>query len=278
MCDELNTPFKALKVHKKSLPEGKGENQEPKKVVLPRIVQNPYEDEDALFLAAMGEKGEKKEKVSGESLIPEASIGEAKLLPDAVKPVSPKKSVGSAGSIDPADENLFLGAMGDVKPLDGHMREAVSAPKAAKGPFSPQKSESVLAPRPVEFHLDCGGTFQYGYVTGLNPKIFLRLKTGKFPLEGRLDLHGQSEDQAKLLLLDFIKQHYTQNRRYLLVITGQGKNSPGGIGILQQQTPMWLTKEPLGRIVLAFVTALPKNGGAGAFYIFLRQFKKSLIL
>jgi DNA-nicking Smr family endonuclease len=59
------------------------------------------------------------------------------------------------------------------------------------------------------------------------------------------------------------------------VVTGRGKNSPGGQSILRTETETWLTKEPLRRVVLAFCTAQPKHGGAGAIYILLRKQKKT---
>ena len=69
---------------------------------------------------------------------------------------------------------------------------------------------------------------------------------------------------------------YTMGKRHLLLVTGRGKNSPDGRGILRDEVQTWLTREPLRRVVLAFVTAQPRDGGAGALYVLLRKFKKSL--
>jgi DNA-nicking Smr family endonuclease len=59
------------------------------------------------------------------------------------------------------------------------------------------------------------------------------------------------------------------------VIPGRGVNSPGGMAVLKEELKAWLTRDPLKRVVLAFTTALPRHGGAGALYVLLRKFKKT---
>jgi DNA-nicking Smr family endonuclease len=44
--------------------------------------------------------------------------------------------------------------------------------------------------------------------------------------------------------------------------------------VLKEELKTWLTRDPLKRVVLAFVTALPRHGGAGALYVLLRKYKK----
>ncbi len=44
--------------------------------------------------------------------------------------------------------------------------------------------------------------------------------------------------------------------------------------MLKEELKTWLTRDPLKRVVLAFVTALPRHGGAGALYVLLRKYKK----
>jgi DNA-nicking Smr family endonuclease len=46
------------------------------------------------------------------------------------------------------------------------------------------------------------------------------------------------------------------------------------MGILRQGVQSWLTRDPVKRIVLAFCTAQPRHGGAGALYVLLRKHKK----
>ena len=91
----------------------------------------------------------------------------------------------------------------------------------------------------------------------------------------RSDLHGMTSDQAQESLLFFIRESYQQNHRCVLVVTGRGINSPGGQSVLKRETEGWLTLDPLKRVVLAFCTAQPIDGGAGAVYVLLRNPKKA---
>jgi DNA-nicking Smr family endonuclease len=76
-------------------------------------------------------------------------------------------------------------------------------------------------------------------------------------------------------LLLFVKKNYLGGKRCLLIIPGRGKNSPQGRGVLREQLQAWLTRNPLKRVTLAFTSAKPQHGGAGALYILLRKYKKS---
>lgn len=127
----------------------------------------------------------------------------------------------------------------------------------------------------VDFELELTDEYMHGFVRGLDSKIFQQLKAGRLSPEGHLDLHGQNADQALDSLLFFMRESYLAGRRMVLVITGRGKNSPKGLSILRQEVQTWLTREPLRRITLAFCTAQPRDGGAGALYVLLRKMKKS---
>jgi DNA-nicking Smr family endonuclease len=101
------------------------------------------------------------------------------------------------------------------------------------------------------------------------------LRAGQFSPEAHLDLHGQNAVQAQCSLTWFIKNAYQRGLRTVLVITGRGKNSPDGVGVLRPLLPGWLSKDPFKRVVLAFCTAKAGDGGPGAVYVLLRKYKKS---
>ncbi len=127
----------------------------------------------------------------------------------------------------------------------------------------------------VEFEIEWTKEYLQGNVRGLDPRIFRKLKSGQYSPEAHLDLHGFTTDQALIHLILFIKDHYLSGKRCLLIIPGRGKNSPQGKGVLREEVKAWLTRDPLKRVVLAFSTAQPQHGGAGALYVLLRKFKKS---
>ena len=127
----------------------------------------------------------------------------------------------------------------------------------------------------VEFTLEYSDEYVQGFVTDLDPKIYRQLRAGQFSPEAHLDLHGLNAEQAIFALLPFVHEQYLAGKRCLLVIPGRGANSPGGVPVLKEELKVWLTRDPLRRVVLAFATAQPRHGGTGALYVLLRKFKKT---
>ena len=70
--------------------------------------------------------------------------------------------------------------------------------------------------------------------------------------------------QAFDALVGFFRAAYFKGQRTVLVVPGRGLNSPHGISILREKVQEWFTQEPLKRVILAFCTAKPSDGGAGA--------------
>ncbi len=183
---------------------------------------------------------------------------------------------------EPEDEEVFMSAMQGVQQIEGQGGRQV-APKAKLSTKTTiidpeeraQKDLQRFLRGDVEFELEYTEDFMYGYVRGLDIKTFQQLKAGSLNVAAKLDLHGMTSDQAQESLLFFIRESYQQNHRCVLVVTGRGINSPGGQSVLKRETEGWLTLDPLKRVVLAFCTAQPIDGGAGAVYVLLRNPKKA---
>jgi len=180
------------------------------------------------------------------------------------------------------EEDVFARAMAGVRPMDGEAkgRDVVpGAKKPAPAPADPDAEARAklfdLVAGNVEFELEFTDEYAQGFVRGIDPKIFRQLKAGKFSPEAHIDLHGLNSDQARAAVLHFVHERYLQGKRCLLIIPGRGLNSPGGYPILKKEIESWLTRDPLRRVVLAFCTALPRHGGAGALYALLRKYKKT---
>ena len=97
-----------------------------------------------------------------------------------------------------------------------------------------------------------------------------------------MDLHGQALDEANQIIEDFIKQSYQDKIRKLRIITGKGLHSNNekdpyvskNLGILKYSIPEFLKNNPeLMKIILKIKEADIKDGGSGAFYIFLKKNK-----
>jgi DNA-nicking Smr family endonuclease len=57
----------------------------------------------------------------------------------------------------------------------------------------------------------------------------------------------------------------------VLVVHGRGLHSKDQLPILKDSLRTWLSTARFGRHVLAFATARPVDGGAGALYVLLRR-------
>lgn len=199
--------------------------------------------------------------------------------PKKAKPVKPKPEPEPE---QPEDEQTFLAAMQGVAPLSGKGRSV--APVTAKAPAKRDDHDEDaevmaklgrLVSDGIEFNLEFTEEYMHGKVKGLDSHVFQKLKNGRLSCEAHIDLHGLNVEQAGFVLIDFIRDQYLKGSRCVLVVHGRGMNSPAGRSVLKHEVQRWLTRDPLRRVVLAFVTALPRHGGAGAIYVLLRKYKKN---
>lgn len=105
-----------------------------------------------------------------------------------------------------------------------------------------------------------------------------KLRKGKLPIDGKIDLHGLTQDEAYEALNKFIESAVAADKRCVLVITGKGKAKSTSEdwltpsqGVLKQRTPEWLSSPPLNHFVLKFFPAQPRHGGSGALYVYLKR-------
>lgn len=109
-----------------------------------------------------------------------------------------------------------------------------------------------------------------------------KLRKGKMQIEARLDLHGYTQDAAHKAIVHFIDAAHARGQRCVLIITGKGKASDRTAqeegdwtipapGVLKRRLSTWLSDPAIRDKVLQHVEAQPKDGGSGAFYIYLRR-------
>jgi len=188
---------------------------------------------------------------------------------------APVKTVQTPKPADADDFGSFASAMRDVKPLSGKGRELpapVETPAQAAIPAD-QTMYDVLKDK-LEFATHYTDEYVEGHVVGLDLITVGKLQAGQFSPEAHLDLHGLNALQAYQRLVGFMRNAYMRNQRTVLLVPGRGLNSPNGMAVLRDKVQTWLTQEPFRRVVLAFCTAQPSDGGAGALYVLLRKFRK----
>ena len=102
---------------------------------------------------------------------------------------------------------------------------------------------------------------------GISSSIIRQLKQGLFEIEAGIDLHRCTMDAANSMLINFIKNCITGQRRVARIIHGKAHRAEQSTPILKTYVYHWLKHCP---DVLAFNSALPNDGGAGALYVLLK--------
>ena len=120
---------------------------------------------------------------------------------------------------------------------------------------------------------DVSDTREYveGAIVGLDPRLLRRLRRGDFSWQAYLDLHGLTADEARPAVDSFLADAVRAGHRCVLLVHGRGRNSKDQTPVLKERLKVWLARGASARIVLAFATARPCDGGAGALYVLLRR-------
>ncbi len=178
-------------------------------------------------------------------------------------------------SVEDEEAEAFLRAMRHVRPLQARGREVVPEPSQSIMP-PPQAELSLqdFLDGKLEFALSFTDEYLEGHVVGLDQMIMNKLRAGFLSPEAHLDLHGLNAVQAFEALRGFMRGCWYKGLRTVLVVPGRGRNSPDGMGVLREKLQSWLTQEPFKRVVLAFCTAQPHDGGPGSVYVLLRKYRK----
>lgn len=187
-----------------------------------------------------------------------------------------RKPKGPRPSPPGDDAALWQQIIGTVKPLK---RRAESPPENRADPASmekkspaPKKASSVNTREPLpEARSQPVEPLSAGRAAGLDKRTAQRLRRGQLPIEGRIDLHGMTQAEAHANLARFISGSAARGRRCVLIITGKGVRGGTGAGVLRAQLPHWLNEPALRPMILSFTPAQPKDGGGGAFYVYLRK-------
>ncbi|HSV28888.1 MAG TPA: Smr/MutS family protein [Candidatus Omnitrophota bacterium] len=171
-------------------------------------------------------------------------------------------------AVTPDEARIWKSVVKDVAPLAGRAIDEPEAEAVAAAPppeLPPiRMPEPSPPPRPRAPLPELG----HGAVIGLDKRTAERMKGGDMAIDGRIDLHGMTQDAAHGALLSFVARSYDSGRRCVLVITGKGRE---GSGVLRAQVPRWLNQSPLRERILSFSYARPQHGGEGALYVLIKR-------
>lgn len=184
--------------------------------------------------------------------------------------VPPPSLLDGPVSHDPAE--LFRQVAGAVAPLKDKNLADVERPVPAPRPRQREEDErevlreAIETPLSFEDRLDTGDEAAY-LRTGLPRRVLTDLRRGRWVVQGELDLHGLTRDEARASLAQFIALSLQQGRRCLRVIHGKGHGSPGRMPVLKHLSRGWLAQR---EDILAFCQARPHDGGDGALLVLLQ--------
>ena len=171
------------------------------------------------------------------------------------------------------DIELFRQSMGEVVPI---IQNTVELEKHSVKKFS----------TPVFIHSDYNDTAIYNEEfipeslrvsavdqiqfkrTGLQDKVYRKLRRGQIPIVACLDLHGMTAYKARIALQNFLtRMHLVKGQSCVRIIHGKGYGSQHEQPVIKQNVQIWLQES---RNVLAYCSCRPSDGGTGAIYLLLK--------
>lgn len=177
------------------------------------------------------------------------------------------------------DTAFFLEAMKGVKQLSFSAGRVTPRPRPDMRPPRPAPDDELeamaylsdLISGQAEMDITFSDEYIEGCIKGFSKDLMARLRRGQFPLQAHLDLHGLTKQEAESRVRGFLLESYRLGRRCVLIVHGRGLNSENNIPVLKERIPVWLARGPAKRVVLAFSTARPYDGGTGAVYVLIRR-------
>jgi len=195
----------------------------------------------------------------------------------AAKPREEKSPRRTIAATKHADGDIDLArAFADVERLAQSKRAAHTGPRAA--PIARQRladdadalAASKFGAEPTPDTWEVGQEHEAGqtYVRrGLGTDVLARLRRGHWSVQGEIDLHGHTTDEAHDALADFLDDARAHGYRCVRVVHGKGLTSPNREPVLKGKVRKWLTHWD---DVLAYCEAPRHSGGGGAVLVLLR--------
>lgn len=171
-----------------------------------------------------------------------------------------------------SDRELFLKSIGDVTPLGDKDRiePVFTSPK----PIPVQRiadekkvlRESLSDEFSVESLLETDEALSYTR-DGIGPDVVRKLRRGHWVIQDQLDLHGMRRDEAREMVVEFLKQAAVRGIRCVRIVHGKGLGSVNNEPVLKKLVHKWLVQRA---DVIAFCQAKPADGGSGAVVVLLK--------
>ena len=180
---------------------------------------------------------------------------------------TPRRRRPESRRVSSEEGDLWSRATTDVRKMSAEERAAPEEPVATVETPRIQRRPADPSPAALRRLPEMG----HETMPGLDKRTAMRLRRGQLPIEGRIDLHGMTLEDAYRALDAFLSGARESGKRSVLVVTGKGYRPDGQVGRIRSAVPRWLN-EPHNRArVLAFSYAIRRDGGEGALYVLLRK-------
>ena len=177
------------------------------------------------------------------------------------------------------ENNIFLEFLKEVKPLKKNNKIIKPLPKTTK-PKNPK-----IPIKEIENNKICKKekivVSQQKVITQKND-INKKLKKNKIQINRKIDFHGCSLEKAKKIFINTINDCFLKNYRCILFVTGKGSIKKENnyheetklyYGKIRNNFISWTTQNSVQSKILNVQQANIKNGGDGAFFVYLRKNK-----
>ena len=175
-------------------------------------------------------------------------------------------------SIHPDDISLFRASVSDVTPLPRSKKAALDRPLPRPVPAQRLRDnqealmDSLSDHVPWDTGMETGDELSYAR-NGIGALTLRKLRRGHWVNQGELDLHGLTVDEARELLVEFLKQCVRRGLRCVRIIHGKGLGSKNREPVLKRKVASWLMQRDE---ILAFCQARRTEGGGGAVIVLLK--------
>jgi DNA-nicking Smr family endonuclease len=168
---------------------------------------------------------------------------------------------------------LFRRAVADAVPLPPSDRAELARPRPK--PVARQRRadeqqvlvDALADPWDWEAAISTGEELYFAR-PGVPTAALRKLRRGGWVLQGELDLHGHTGDEARVALAAFLNRCMLEDRRCVRIIHGKGHGSKNRLPVLKNKVRHWLMQR---EDVLAFCQARTVDGGAGAVIVLLKS-------
>jgi DNA-nicking Smr family endonuclease len=191
------------------------------------------------------------------------------------RPPAKRRPIDAAGAS--SEEVDLRQAFADVQPLRGRNRAAIererpssiASQRAADEAKALAESRYGVDPSPLSWEPGQEhDTHQTFLRKGLGVDVLARLRRGHWSVQGELDLHRLTRDEARGALTEFLNAARGYGWRCVRIVHGKGLSSPNREPVLKSKVRQWLAQRDE---VLAYCEAPRHAGGSGAVLVLLKS-------